>query len=157
MRTGRMRLSFALALAAPLPLAACIPAPTRATDPATARPAPAARVYAFATSGPSTVQVRVTRDAPATGLGSCFAAIYVGATLAARLDSGESVALQLAPGEYALSVGHDPQGAGLCAITDAEAAAVRPAVPVRVVDVPIYVRVGWSPSTGTIAQIEPAP
>jgi hypothetical protein len=157
MRTGRMHPSFALALAAPLALAACIPAPTRATDPATARPAPAARVYAFATPGPSTVPVRITRDAPATGLGSCFAAVYVGAQLAVRLDSGESVALQLAPGDYSLSVGHDPQGAGLCATTADESNAVRPAVPVHVVDAPIYVRVGWSPGTGTIAQIEPAP
>lgn len=91
-----------------------------------ARPAPAERHYAFQTCPVADcASVTVVRD---QGLmaGGCFLSLSaarqpgpgqdVATTrqLAARLDTGEVVTLQLEPGEWLLRMGGDPQGRGLC-------------------------------------------
>lgn len=105
--------------------------PIAGTGSADAQPVPAERQYAFQTcSVAECAQVTVIRD-HAFLIGACVLALTVtrhpgshdftspGKQLAARLEIGESVALQMRRGVWPLHVAADPQDEGLCRRTSA--------------------------------------
>lgn len=99
--------SLILSLAA-LALAGCASVPTA---PEAAKPAPSARV--FAGQGAGEAVVTVVRDSGVVGA-ACYFGVYLDGKLAARLDVGERVRFNVAPGEVLLGVSRDPQGSGGC-------------------------------------------
>lgn len=100
-----------LASAVALGVSACV-MPTKQPQSADVRPVPADRLLAFQTRGATTGTVLVTRDIGMIGAG-CYLGILVDGTLAATIDTGERVALQLPAGEHLLTPSW-VKGRGMC-------------------------------------------
>lgn len=60
-------------------------------------------------------RIVVTRDVGVAG-GGCFTSLRVNGQLVARMDAGERLSLDVAPGTVIIAPGRDPDGRGLCAI-----------------------------------------
>ena len=89
---------------------------TTAVPASEAKPAPANRVLAFQSKDETTTStIVVTRDAGFLG-GGCFYSLAINKVLAARLDTSETAAFYVAPGEVLLRSGRDPEGKALCSL-----------------------------------------
>ena len=97
-----------------------IPSATRPTPLEKVKQAPDERLLAFqqAREGASAIAV-VTRD---TGLfgASCYYAVVINGSLAARLNSGEASRFYLMPGGVRMKATPDPDAKGLCSIGQGE-------------------------------------
>lgn len=106
-----MKLQIVAILAAVM-MTACASKPINT---ATAPSTPASRVYAPELQVPDDgkSQLVVARDAGFGGSG-CMNAVYLDGRVVAAIDNGEKVAFYLAPGQYILGTGPNPQGKALC-------------------------------------------
>jgi hypothetical protein len=104
--------SFLTALASLL-ISACATTPTPEKE---AVPIPNERVLAFQTKpSEDAATILLTRDSGHLGSG-CHYGFWINGILSARLDPAEIGTFHVAPGEYLLRVGRDPQGRGLCSL-----------------------------------------
>jgi hypothetical protein len=109
--------SIAVASGLVVLLSGCI-GPTLQVDPKEAPRVPVSRVQYVAPADASATVV-IIRDLGFMG-GGCFFAAHLNKVLIARMEPGEMLEIQVAPGEILLGASGDPTGAGLCGLDRAK-------------------------------------
>ena len=85
---------------------------------------PKARLMAFQTLSPDrSSTITLIRDSGYVG-SACYLMVYVNATLAARMDTGELAKFHIPPGSMFLWVGPDKKGRGFCQVGEGYSAQI---------------------------------